>query len=126
MPTRAYSPEGWPVLIPRLVADDPERLVVFIREVFGATGDYQPRRPTELFIDGSMLMVGTALERERMPAFLYLYVEDTDATHRRAIERGATSIEAPADMPYGDRRAMLRDLEGNVWQIATHGGRFTP
>ncbi|MCA3871704.1 MAG: VOC family protein, partial [Burkholderia sp.] len=28
--------------------------------------------------------------------------------------------EAPADMPYGDRRAMVKDAWGNVWQIATH------
>jgi hypothetical protein len=24
------------------------------------------------------------------------------------------------DMPYGDRRAMVKDSWGNIWQIATH------
>jgi uncharacterized glyoxalase superfamily protein PhnB len=48
-----------------------------------------------------------------------LYVEDADATYQRAIVAGAVSLEAPADMPYGDRRAMIRDPGGNVWQIAT-------
>ncbi|MDT7802999.1 MAG: PhnB protein, partial [Actinomycetota bacterium] len=31
---------------------------------------------------------------------------------------GATSLEEPADTPYGDRRAMVRDPFGNVFQIA--------
>ena len=35
------------------------------------------------------------------------------------------TLEAPREMPYGDRRAMVRDRWGNTWQIATHGGRFT-
>lgn len=34
-------------------------------------------------------------------------------THRRA-----TAVEAPLDTPYGDRRAMVRDPFGNVFQIA--------
>jgi uncharacterized glyoxalase superfamily protein PhnB len=31
----------------------------------------------------------------------------------------AVSVEAPADMPYGDRRATVRDEWENTWQIAT-------
>jgi hypothetical protein len=27
-------------------------------------------------------------------------------------------------MPYGDRRAMVLDPWGNIWEIATHGGAF--
>jgi uncharacterized glyoxalase superfamily protein PhnB len=54
-----------------------------------------------------------------MPAFLYLYVEDADATYRRAVQAGAQSLEEPSDMPYGDRRGMVQDRWGNVWQIAT-------
>jgi uncharacterized glyoxalase superfamily protein PhnB len=54
-----------------------------------------------------------------MPAFLYVYVENADETYRQAIAAGAESIETPADMPYGDRRATVRDSWANVWQIAT-------
>jgi uncharacterized glyoxalase superfamily protein PhnB len=73
-----------------------------------------------------MLMVSASIDREPMPAFLYVYVEDTDSTYRRALESGATSIESPRDLPYGDRRAMVRDRWGNIWQIATHSGSFSP
>ena len=50
----------------------------------------------------------------------------TDATYMRALDAGATSIEDPSEMPYGDRRAMVSDSWGNSWQIATHRGQFTP
>ena len=121
-----YKPEGWPTLIPRIAVDDPEGLVAFIRQVFGATGEFQQQRPTELRLGDSLLMVGSTIEREQATSFLYIYVEDTDAAYARATDLGATSIEAPREMPYGDRRAMIRDAWGNTWQIATHRGEFTP
>jgi PhnB protein len=55
-----------------------------------------------------------------MPTFLYLYLDDMDAAYRRALEAGASVIEEPYDMHYGDRRATVRDPFGNIWQIATH------
>jgi len=60
-------PDGWHTLTPRIFVREPHKLVLFLQEVFAATG-------------------------------------------------------APADMPYGDRRAMVRDEWGNTWQIATRGG----
>ena len=120
-----YKPAGWPSLIPRIAVDDPEALVGFIKHVFGATGDFNPQRPSDLRIGDSMLMVGSTIERSPMPAFLYIYVEDADAVFRHALDHGAKPIEEPQDMPYGDRRAMVRDPWGNAWQIATHRGQFS-
>jgi uncharacterized glyoxalase superfamily protein PhnB len=126
MTHRHYVPQGWQTVTPRIVVEAPEDLVCFLRTVFDATGDYHAERPTELRIGESMLMISGSSDRDVMPAFLYVYVEDTDATYRRALDAGATSIEDPRETPYGDRRAMIRDSWGNTWQIATHGGRFTP
>jgi uncharacterized glyoxalase superfamily protein PhnB len=55
-------------------------------------------------------------------AFLYVYLADPDAAYRRAIERGATSLEEPCETPYGDRRCTIRDPWGNTWQIAVARG----
>ena len=63
-------------------------------------------------------MVSSAGDRELFPAFLYVYVDDADNVYRRALSAGAISLEAPLDTPYGDRRAMVRDPLGNVFQIA--------
>jgi uncharacterized glyoxalase superfamily protein PhnB len=121
-----YIPDGWPALIPRLAVADPSGLVAFIQSVFGARGAFNPHRPSELWIGDSLLMVGSTIDREATRAFLYVYVEDTDAVFHRAIAHGAQSIEEPQDMPYGDRRAMVQDAWGNRWQVATHSGRFSP
>jgi uncharacterized glyoxalase superfamily protein PhnB len=73
-------------------------------------------------IGDSMVMVSDAGIRNPMQAFLYVYVKDTDETYRRALEAGANSLEEPSEMPYGDRRGMVKDPWGNTWQIATYTG----
>ena len=74
--------------------------------------------PAEVRISDSLVMVSSAEARDRFPGFLYVYVDDADATFRRAVEAGAVTVEEPLDTPYGDRRAMVRDRFGNVYQIA--------
>ena len=113
-------PEGWHSVTPRLVVHDPAKLVQFLKHTFGATGDFRTEIPSVIKIGDSLLMVSSVGPREAMPAFLYLYVDDIDATYQRALEAGAVSLEEPADMPYGDRRGMVEDPCGNIWQIATH------
>ena len=120
MANEKYIPVGWPALIPRIAVDDPEALVAFIQQFLGATGEFNLERPTELHIGDSILMVGSTIGRKPMTAFLYVYVEDVDAAFQRALDLGAQPIETPQDMPYGDRRGMIGDSWGNVWQIATH------
>jgi PhnB protein len=95
---------------------DPEALVGFIHQVFGAVGAFHAERPSELRIGDALLMVGSTIERQPMPAFLYVYVEDTDSAYRRALDRGAVSLEEPPE----------HAVRGNVWPIAAHDGRFTP
>ncbi|MGB8504701.1 VOC family protein [Mycobacterium sp.] len=109
---------GYRSITPRIFVDDPAALVAFLQEVFEAKGDYVPGRPAELQIGDSILMVSPASEREPFPAFLYVYVDDADAVFRRALAAGATALEEPFDTPYGDRRAMVGDRFGNVFQIA--------
>ncbi len=112
-------PDGWHSLTPRIVVDDVVGLVEFLRQVFDATGELHPDRPAVMQIGHSVIMISSVGPREAMPAFLYLYVEDADAIYRRAVQAGAQSLEEPSDMPYDDRRGMVQDRWGNVWQIAT-------
>jgi uncharacterized glyoxalase superfamily protein PhnB len=107
---------------PRIVAAEADELVKFVKHVFGATGEYRPDMPAALNIGDSILMVSDAGVRDPAPAFLYVYVEDADETYARALEAGARSLEEPSDLPYGDRRGMVVDKWGNIWQIATHRG----
>jgi PhnB protein len=116
-------PGGWPVVVPRIVTQDVEGLVRFIKRTFGAKGRYHEERPAELRIGESIVMVSGLAGRKSAPAFLYIYVDDVDATYRRALKEGARSMEEPQEMPYGDRRAMVKDDWGNRWQIATYRAR---
>jgi len=114
-----WKPAGWHSITPRLVADDEAALVAFLRRAFEAVGDHHPGRPAEMRIGDSIVMVSGTGPRKATSAFLYLYVEDVDATYTRALAAGARSLETPVETPYGDRRAMLEDPSGNVWQVAT-------
>src|SRR5262249_28047148 len=110
-----------PTVLPRIVTGDVAGLVGFLETVFDARGGGdQAGGPAEMQIGDSIVMVSDGGgQREAMPAFLYGYVEGADRTYRRAVAAGRTSLRAPIDMPYGDRRAMVRDAWGNLWQIAT-------
>ena len=113
-------PDGWHSVTPRLVSHDAGKLVEFLKHAFGGTGDFHPDMPCQIRIGDSLVMVSEVGVRAAMPAFLYLYVDDIDATYERALKAGAESLEEPQDMPYGDRRCMVKDPGGNTWQIATH------
>jgi RimJ/RimL family protein N-acetyltransferase/uncharacterized glyoxalase superfamily protein PhnB len=119
-PMTKLIPRGWHSVTPRLVVSDAARLVDFLRQAYGATGDVRTESPSMILIGDSLVMVSTVGPRDAMPAFLYLYVDDIDATYGRALKAGAVSIEEPQDTPYGDRRGMVKDPCGNIWQIATH------
>ncbi|HTK98637.1 MAG TPA: VOC family protein [Pseudomonadales bacterium] len=113
------APEGWHTVTPRIVVSDVEQLIDFLRDTFGAAGEYRASMPSEMKIGDSTIMVSGAGVRDTVTAFLYVYVDDADATYQRALEAGAQSLEEPMDLPYGDRRGMVRDPWNNIWQIAT-------
>jgi uncharacterized glyoxalase superfamily protein PhnB len=117
-----WIPAGWHSVTPRLVADDPAKLVAFIARVFGASGAYHADSPSQMKIGDSIVMVSGAGPRKALTSFLYVYIDDVDATYHLAIGAGATPVEEPRDTPYGDRRAMITDPFGNDWQIATYRG----
>lgn len=55
----------------------------------------------------------------REPA-LYLVVENVDQACAALTQKGVTFDQPPADMPWGDRAARLRDPEGRMVWIAQH------
>jgi len=103
---------------PRIFVDDVSAQVEFLQRVFGASADIEAGRPAEVLIGGSVVMVSSTEKRAAFPGFLYVYVADADETFARAVDAGASVLEAPLDTPYGDRRAMVSDPFGNIFQIA--------
>ena len=103
---------------PRMVVTDITAGVEFLRAVFDGAGEVQVDRPAEIRIGDSLVTVTTDGKRGLFPAFLYVYVDDADRVFQQALKAGAESLEEPVDAPYGDRRALVRDPFGNVFQIA--------
>lgn len=128
MTTRAKPiPAGYHTVTPHLISADASRVIEFLKQVFDATETYRLSGPNgelihaEIKIGDSMVMVAEASkEWKAMPASFAVYVEDADATYKRAVEAGAASLREPADQFYGDRSGGVTDLAGNQWWIATH------
>ena len=117
---KIFQPDGWHTVTPRIITPKPEEMVHFVKEVFRGQGEFDVNRPAEIRIGDSLVMIsdGGGL-REPVSSFLYVYVENVDETYQRAVEAGAKTLELPSDQPYGDRRAMVKDPWGNLWQIAS-------
>jgi uncharacterized glyoxalase superfamily protein PhnB len=76
----------------------------------------------EVRVGHSMLMIGEGSGSGVMPVrpvAFHVFVDDADATFRRAIAAGATSLGEPADRPYGERSGFVADAFGNHWYIST-------
>ncbi|MGM0508577.1 MAG: VOC family protein [Fusobacteriota bacterium] len=44
-------------------------------------------------------------------------VEDLDESYKELIEKGATPIEEPQNMPWGQRTALFADPDGNIHEL---------
>ena len=88
--------EGFHSVTPRIVVRDVAAQVDFLREVFGGTGEIHAGRPAEILVGDSIVMVSPASDRDRFPAFLYVYVDDADEVYRRAMDAGAETSSHPS------------------------------
>lgn len=122
-------PEGYHTVTPYLTVDGAAKLLDFVKRTFDAEELFRMETPdgkighAEVRIGDSVVMLADASTSDQgqpMPGLLNVYVEDADATYRRALDAGATSVREPADQFYGDRSGGVRDACGNQWWIATH------
>ena len=122
----SFVPTGAQMLMVYLHPLRAEPLIVFMQRAFGATGVEKFASPdgvvhhAHLRIGDATIEMGEAKGPiQPMPARFCLYVEHVDATYWKALEAGATSTSEPANQPYGERMAGVRDPFGNQWFIAT-------
>jgi PhnB protein len=120
-------PQGYHSVTPYLVVEGADKLLSFVKEVFGAEETFRMAGAegsvghAEFRVGDSIVMTADASEQwPAMPGAIHLYVEDCDATYARALEAGATSVQEVADQFYGDRSGGVRDPVGNLWWIVTH------
>jgi PhnB protein len=120
------KPMGFRTVTPFLHPQGTGKFLDFLRQAFDAIEVERTAGPegsvmhATVRIGDSMLEMGEAHGAwQPTPCMLHLYVDDTDAFYERAIAAGATSLDPPADRPYGERNAGVTDPIGNAWFIAT-------
>jgi hypothetical protein len=80
-----FKPPGWRTVTPRIFTNDVAGVVRFLKAVFDASGDERVGAPAEVHIGDSIVLVSDGGgQREALPAFLYIYVENADRTYQRA------------------------------------------
>ena len=130
MTTTVQNPFGLHTVTPYLVVHGVEPLLLFAQDVFGAELRGEPKyreddsvQHVEIVIGDSVIMMGEPVgELPSLPASLYVYVDDCDATYARALAAGATAVLEPRVYPHGDRYGGVKDASGNLWWIVTHVG----
>jgi PhnB protein len=120
-------PAGHHTVTPGFSVSGAAQVIEFANKAFGAETVDRYDGPNgivfhaELRIGDSVVMLGEAMpEHPAMPASLSLYVDTgnaVDATYKRALAAGATSVTEPSNQFYGYRSACVRDSGGNRWTI---------
>jgi PhnB protein len=124
--TRLEGPvylEGLGTVVPFLHPPKARVFIDFLKRAFGAEEmavyEHSGRvMHAAVRIGDAVLEMGEA-EDHHLPSGFVLYVEDCDASYRRAVAAGATSVEEPADRPYGHRTATVLDPFGYEWVPAS-------
>lgn len=120
-------PAGHHTVTPGFSVSGAAQVIEFAQKAYGAEIVDRYDGPNgivfhaELRIGDSVVMLGEAMaDHPAMPASLSLYVETgnaVDATYKRAVASGATSVTEPSNQFYGYRSACVRDSGGNRWTI---------
>jgi uncharacterized glyoxalase superfamily protein PhnB len=122
----SHKPRGYTTVSPYLIVDGASRTIDFLVRVFGA--EELHRFPdsagklmhAEVRIDDTVVMLADGGEGwPPIPSYVHVYVADVDATYRRALEAGATSVQEPVKKEDADKRGGVKDSGGTTWWIAS-------
>ena len=110
-------------LFPILSTNDLPRLLVFYRDLLGGKVTYEfpgpDGEPAYVGVDVGSSHLGIGRDQQgsapegRQRFALWVYVDDCDAVVEVLSAAGVIVIEPPADQPWGERVARVRDPDGN-------------
>jgi len=134
-------PDGYHTITVMCCFKDTRKAIDFYKKAFGAEERFVMPGPNgkgimhaEIKIGDSFFMMGDERPPQSKgienfggsPTSFYLYVKDVDASFKKAIDAGATSIMAVEDMFWGDRMGTVKDPFGYTWSFATHKKDMSP
>jgi uncharacterized glyoxalase superfamily protein PhnB len=113
-------------VLPYLFYENPRAALEWLSEAFGLNERSNGAiAHAEVEIGGGAVMIGNMGLRNRerpstVCSSVYVFVDDLDVHHQRAMLAGAVIVEPPADLPFGDRVYLAKDLEGHERYFAQH------
>jgi PhnB protein len=114
-------PSEYNRLMPYLIIPEAYRFMEFMKQVFDATEQRVVLRSEGVVMHGevriidSVVMFADATDQfPSRPAGLFIYVDDVEATYKKALTAGASSIMEPGQQPYG-YTCGFHDPFGNDW-----------
>ena len=128
------------VVVPHLIVTDVDEAMRFYESAFGAVELYRSPSPSgggqhvHVRVYRTLVFLSTEEPAERAErvgvshlaspeslggstCIFQIRVDDVDAAWTRAIDAGATPVQFPATMFWGDRYAWVRDPSGHVWAL---------
>lgn len=122
----SHKPDNHSTVSPYLVVNGASGTIEFLTNVFGATelsrfpGETGKLVHAEVKIDDTVIMLADSGEGwPPISSHVHVYVSDVDTTYKRALEAGATSVQAPVKKEDADKRGGVKDAGGTTWWIAT-------
>jgi uncharacterized glyoxalase superfamily protein PhnB len=125
----SHKPQDYSTVSPYLIVDGASATIDFLVKVFGAV---ELRRfpdasgklmHSEVRIDDTVVMIADGGDGWLpVQSHVHVYVRDVDATYKRALEVGATSVQVPVKKEDEDKRGGVKDAGGTTWWIATRVG----
>ena len=122
-----HKPANHSTVSPYLIVNGADATIDFLKRVFDAIelrrfpDDSGRLRHAEVRIDDTVIMLADAMPPDwpSIASYVHIYVRDVDATYRKALEAGATSVQERVKKEDEDKRGGVKDAGGTTWWIAT-------
>ena len=120
-------------VIPELAYPDPSAAAGWLRDAFGFSVRLRiANHRVQMNVgDGAIVVIEAPTERDRANSerdgfsranskadsghSVMVRVDDVNAHHARAKDRGARILRPPTDYPFGERQYTVQDFAGHVW-----------
>lgn len=119
-------PEGFHTITPNMIVSNVDEAVAFYKAAFGAEEIMRLTVPDgrvvhcELKFGDSRVNLGVAMDGWPEHALLaQIFVDDSDAVFKRAIDSGCKPLTQITDMFFGCREGRVVDPYGSTWTIST-------
>ena len=141
-PAKHWQPERMTTVVPSLHLADHDAALAFYEQGLGAKqvskmmmSDGKALMHAEVMLGDSVIMFSGEIPEMGSkspktlggsPMSLYVYSDDVDKAHAKAVAQKGVAKQPVMDQPWGDRTGSVVDPSGHEWMLATNKEKLTP